>query len=107
MEHMFSPELAATQEHGWERAVPMWVLGTQTLGLSETLVSSSLLVWFYSDFKLLAEKRGRGVSPCRLAASPAAAARESCELYLCLAAVVKPYKLRQLSLQPSHHLPPP
>ena len=61
MEHMFSPELAATQEHSREKTVQMWVLGTQTLGLSRTVVSSSLLVWFSSEFQPLAEKRGTGL----------------------------------------------
>lgn len=61
MEHMLSPELAATQEHSREKAVQMWVLGTQTLGLSKTMVSSFSLVWFYTEFQPLAEKRGKGL----------------------------------------------
>lgn len=38
----------------------MWVLGTQTLGLSKTVVSSPCLVWLYAEFWPLAEERDRG-----------------------------------------------
>lgn len=60
MEHMLSPELAATQEQAWERTVQMWVLGTQILSLSK--LWSVLPYWVGSiQFQRLAEKSGREV----------------------------------------------
>lgn len=83
MEHMLSPELAATQEQAWERTVQMWVLGTQILSLSK--LWSVLPYWVGSiQFQRLAEKSSKEVHVGLLPEKATNCARASQLMSVCI-----------------------